>query len=326
MQLLSREEVDPIYREPFILKGYRHPGTSSFQCLKYALVLHNDVGNFWTHFIPFVIWVIWLVVLFFTWEDFIQPYYYPILCFWAGSCSYALLSSIAHLFSSMSFTVRTVCFILDYLGISLYALGGGIAALFYLIPLSSSIYSYRTVLLGVEVSVCVCSTLLAGLSRFFWRNYRFTIRALSYVPPYICATGPYFHRLWRCWQHGEDCVPETMKWHFLSIFFTFVLTFFFVTKIPERFMPGKFDTFFQSHQLFHLSAVMLTSIQMHMLPMEAVLRKTVLTQVIGYMPTWKTTFLPWFCALVLGLVVVGELGNMTRTGALTTNKLRRKLS
>lgn len=318
--LLPRNEVDPVYLEPYILTGYRHSGTSVYQCLQYTLVLHNEMGNFWTHFIPFLVWLAWFWVLATYWVDFSLPYHYPLLCFWAGSCSYALFSSMAHLFSCISFVVRTVCFLMDYLGIAMYALGGGMASLYYLSPSNSPCFSYITFILSIQVCLAVLATLLCGLSRFFWKDYRFFIRVGAYSLPYTCSIGPFLHRMYVCQFHGTDCVPETMFWHVLAIVFTIMLVLFFVTKIPERLIPGRCDIFFQSHQLFHLSTVALTSVQMHFMPMEVKLRRDMMSVVEGAMPSWQTTLLPFVCAEVLGAMVVGLLGFLTWKGFLTTNK------
>lgn len=323
-RLLSWDEVDAVYREPYILSGYRQSGTSFYQCLQYTLVLHNDVGNFWTHFIPFLLWLVWLWALAISWLDFHNPYHYPLFCFWAGACSYALFSSLAHLLSCKSFMIRTMCFILDYLGIAMYALGGGISALFYLSPTDSIYFSHKSILLPAEVCFAILATLLSGLSRFFWSDYRFIIRVSAYGLPYMCCVSPFLHRVYICWVHGRECVPETMYWHAMSILLTITLVFFFVTKIPERFIPGRFDFFLQSHQLFHVSAVGLTCIQMHFTPMEMHLRKNVLNATRSALPSWETTFLPFVCAEVLGLMVVGVLGYLTWNGTLTTNKYNKK--
>ncbi len=318
--LLEWHEVDEVYREPFILTGYRRSGTTVYECVKYVFTLHNDVGNFWTHFIPFVVWVSWLIGLGVTWVDFFQPYYYPLMCFWAGSCSYALFSSLAHMFSCKSFNVRTTCFILDYLGIATYAFGADMASFFYLNPISSPCYNYTAFIINMEVGVAVFSTLLCGLTRFYWRDYRFVIRILSYFLPYVCAVLPFFHRCWVCWNYGEDCVYHTWVWHLTSLLFCGLLTFFFVTKIPERFMPGKFDFFFQSHQLFHVCAIIVTTSQMKFFPIEAEYRKDSASTVKGALPSWETTFLPFLCVEVLGLAVVCVFGYLTYKGVLTTNK------
>ena len=319
--LLSWHEVDAVYREPFILTGYRRPGISSYQCLQYTLVAHNEVGNFWTHFIPFIGWLVWLFYLAMSWEDFFQPYHYPLICFWIGACSYALFSSIAHLFSCKSFVIRTICFILDYQGIAMYALGGAISSLFYMSPNTSPCFSYKVPILVIEVCLAVMATFLSGLSRFFWTHYRFLIRVSAYVFPYLCSLGPYLHRQYLCILHGTHCIPEMVSWHILDISFTIALTFFFVTKIPERLLPGQFDYLFQSHQIFHVCSAGLTTVQMYYIPLELHLRRAELSRVEGAMPNWETTFLPLVFGEVLGLLVVGVLGYLTWNKTLATNKV-----
>lgn len=319
-KLLSREEVDELYWEPYVLTGYRRPGTSFYQCFLYTLVPHNDMGNFWTHFIPFLVWLTWLIVLALTSVDFSDPYHYPLLCFWIGSCSYALFSSIAHLFGCKSYGVRTVCFLLDYLGIAMYALGGDIAALFYMSSANSPVFRHMPLILTSLVLFAVSSTVLCGLSRFFCRDYRFVIRVSSYGLPYLCCVGPYLHRLYTCWWYGTDCVPETTPFHAAGFAFTVIIVFFFVTKFPERWSPGRFDVLFQSHQLFHISTAALTSLQMHYVPLEMRLRRQALSGVEGAMPDWTTTFVPFVGALIGGLLMVVLLGYLTKTGILTSNK------
>lgn len=323
--LLPWHGVDAVYREPYILTGYRRPGASFYRCLQYTLVLHNEVGNFWTHFIPLLAWLLWLLFLALSWEDLFHPYHYPLLCFWAGSCSYALLSSIAHLLSCKSYVVRTVCFLLDYHGIAMYALGGDISSLFYLNPTVSPCFPYKVPMLAMQVSLAVTAILTTGLSRFYWRDYRFVIRAGAFFFPYVFSAFPYLYRVCLCWLHGTDCVPQTTPWHILAMFLAFMMAFFFVTKIPERFMPGRFDYLFQSHQIFHICAAGLTTVQMHLLSLEVRLRRAALSAVEEATPSWETTFLPFLCAEVIGLLVVCVLGYLTWNATLTTNKDTTKL-
>ncbi len=318
--LLRCDEIDAVYVEPFILSGYRRPGLSWWQCIKHAFVLHNDVGNFWTHFIPFLLWVWWLVAISVSEENFFQPYNYPLLCFWFGACSYALFSSLAHMFACKSFLVHTTCFIFDYLGIAMYALGANIGSLFYVSATSSPLLQNRTWVIWTEAMVAVTGFLTCSLSRFYWKKYRFVVRVGSYAIPYFFGVGPYAHRQALCIFYGTDCVPQTFYFHMAAIVFANLLAFFFVTKIPERFFPGKFDYFFQSHQLFHVCAACLTSVQMYYTPMEMAIRRTVLIEVPGGQPTWQTTFLPFVCALMLGVGMTGCLGYLTYAGVLTTNK------
>lgn len=313
-----------MFTEPYIIHGYRRPHTSFVQCLQYAFILHNDVGNFWTHFIPFIVWVLWFFLLALSWDNFFQPLHYPLMCFWAGSCSYALLSSIAHMFSNMSFQVRSICFMLDYLGIAMYALGGDIASSFYISATSSPFYSHKSIFLCLHVCGAVSSTLFCSLTRFYWSKYRFLIRVSSYLIPYIFAMSPFIHRQSLCWVYGLECVPETFHLHCFAFLFSFLLAFFFISKVPERFAPGRFCIFFQSHQLFHVSAACLTTVQMYFMPIEIVSRREVLSQVEGSMPSWETTFFPFLCGEVVGLVVVAVLGILVCRGILTTNKIKKE--
>ncbi len=314
--LLHRDQVSSIYTEPFIITGYRQPGTTVLGSIKYAFVLHNDVGNFWTHFLPFVAWVVWLDYLASYEIDFTDPYYYPLLCFWLGSCCYVLFSSMAHLFSNISSTVKSTLFILDYFGIAMYALGGAIGGFFYEQSTDSPLFKYQSFMLTLDVSVALGATLFSGLTRFYWQKYRVLIRALAFVLPYILAVTPFTQRLFVCMLTGNQCVQETLLLHLSGYIFTFMIAFLFVSKLPERFAPGKFDYFFQSHQLFHVTAAIQTCIQMYMFPIDAQLRRTVLTNVEGATATTFNTLLPFFFGLLGGLLVVGTMAVLMIRGVL----------
>ncbi|XP_064384498.1 membrane progestin receptor gamma-like [Halichondria panicea] len=314
--LLHRDQVPSMQIEPYIITGYRQPGTSVLGSIRYAFVLHNDVGNFWTHFLPLLAWVAWLAWLAKYRIDFTDPYYYPLLCFWAGACSYVLFSSMAHLLSNISFTVRSVCFTLDYLGIALYALGGAISGFFYEQSIGSPLFKYQGLVLSLDVAIAISATLMCGLTRFYWRNFRYLIRAFSFVFPYATAVAPFIQRLFVCLLTGNECVTETLHLHVSGFFLTFTIAFFFVSKIPERFAPGRFDIYFQSHQLFHVVAVVQTCTQMYMFPLDAQLRKDALSVVEGATPNIYNTLLPFMFAEVVGIVIASVVGVLIVRGVL----------
>ena len=60
--------------------------------------------------------------------------------------------------------------------------------------------------------------------------------------------------------------------------FTFLLVFHFVTKIPERLAPDKFDIFIQSHQLFHVFAALAMTNQLTVIMIDSKARRDVLTK------------------------------------------------
>ena len=320
-QLLHRSKVPPVYREPFILDGYRKTDTTFTYAFKAIFRWNNDVGNFWTHFIPFCIFFLWLPVEWTLRTDFTDPYFYPFACFWVGACAYSLFSSVAHLFGCVSFKVRSICFFFDYLGIALYTLGGGMVAYFYHLPQNSVLYQYKYPLLAYEVLLAVTATLVTGLSRFYWRRYRFVIRVLAFLLPYINTASPIGVRILTvCLPTGKECVMETLFHHIICEILTLVLTFFFISKIPERFAPGKFDYVFQSHQVFHVTAAVQTVLIFYMIPIETAVRREGLSKYEVIKPDLFTTFAMYGAAIVGCLVVVLTLSVLVMKEVLKPNK------
>ena len=297
--------------------GYRKPNASLSECLAYTLVWHNDVCNFWSHFIPLLVWLPWLYLLSLS-HDLSQPFYHPLLCFWLGGCAYTLFSSLAHLFGCRSVLVRTLCFMLDYLGISAYVAGGGLYTLHHQLPLSSPLYGHLFPLVCLHLLASVTGALLCSLSRFFWARHRYLIRALAYFPAYLLCSTPFWLRMVSCVSTGEDCIWPTLHLHFLSNLLILAVLFFFVTKIPERLAPGRFNVFPQSHTLFHISAVAITSVQMYKFPLDSEIRKERLLEVIS--PSLQTVVLPFLVMVGVGLVQILLLAWLAVRGVLVPHR------
>ncbi len=319
LQLLHRSQVPAVYKEPFIITGYRKPDCTYADCLKYIFVLHNDVGNFWTHFLPLWVWLAWLYWLSLQ-VDLTDPYYYPLLCFWMGACTYAVFSSMAHLVGCKSFTVRSIAFMTDYLGIAMYSFGGGLLSVFYQPPSGSFWFRHKETVIVINVVFGINATVMSAMSRFFCVKQRYIIRTLAFSLSYFVVVTPFVHRMQVCFMEGKDCIPETLHLHALGFVLTFTLAFFFVTKIPERFAPGRFDVIGQSHQLFHLAAAALTSVQMHMFPIEAEIRKEDLMKFPGFRPDFSSTFLPYIFVQVFGILTVSVFSVLVTKRVLISNK------
>ena len=210
---------------------------------------------------------------------------------------------------------------LDYHGIAMYGFGGDLFSFFHMQPSSSTWGDYKWPILILTMVFAVNATLMCSLTRFFWNKQRFALRIVSYVLPYLSSCAPFAYRLKVCITTGNDCVMETLPFHFIGIVITFIMIFFFVTKIPERFAPGKFDFIGQSHQLFHIAAAVLTTKQMYLLPIEAVLRKGPLSQLTQQLsPDVYSTFLPYLLVQVLGLVTVAVFTVLVANRILITSK------
>jgi len=200
--------------------------------------------------------------------------------------------------------------------------GGGIAYYYYERPLTISFYNWEKVNIAIQVMITIASLFLSCMSRFFWGRYRYTIRALAFSPPFFINLTPVILRWLEC--HGEECVPASYWYHAWGIFFTCLLVFHFVTKIPERLSPGKFDVFVQSHQLFHVFAALATTMQLIVILTDSQTRQEALirnAQETGVFPSRKITYI-FLIILVIKLCIVFVLGVLLKKGIVKSNKQR----
>lgn len=321
--LVDREKLSKIYWEPYVITGYRPADISVRDCLRYTLVFHNDVGNFWSHFVFFLAWLAWLGYLSFR-LDLSDPFWYPLLVMWFGGCSYAFCSSLAHCMATKSVNYRQICFLIDYQGIALYAFGGDVAYGFYERAIGSSIYEYKWTLTIAYVLLALNSTLVCSLSRFYCGKQRYLVRTLSFALPYLAGMFPFVNRLFLCVFHGEQCISQTLHLHFTAFLVSLAMVFFFVTKLPERVYPGKFDYVFHSHQLFHIASATITSLQFYFIPTDATIRKEALLQNPYLAPDVYTTFVPMAIVTIGGFSIVAVFGILVVLNVLTSNKLHMK--
>lgn len=319
-QLLHRNQVPPIFREPYIIEGYRRTGTTFIYACQSAFRWNNDAGNFWTHFIPMCVCTVWFI-LEWKWRiDFTNPYFYPLACLWAGACCCTLFSSIAHLLGCVSYKVSSICFFLDYVGISMLTMGGGITAYFYHLPLHSTLLAYKHPLLTFNLLLAICATLLTGLSKFYWHRYHFAIRIASFLFPYLNTSYPNFIRIFTmCLPTGKDCTMDSAFFYILKETIILVAVFFYITKIPERCAPGKFDYVLHSHQLFHVMTALQVFLLLYSIPIDAVTRKEALSRCEALTPDFWTTFGVFGIGTVGCLLIVIVLGSLVVQGNLKPN-------
>eukprot|EP00731_Ephydatia_muelleri_P024987 Em0017g70a len=317
--LFHRAKVPPYYREPFIVGGYRKPNSSFSEALAYAFVpKNNDCLNFWTHFIPLLVWIVWFWVLSHR-LDLSEAYFYPLACLWAGCCTYAVCSSGAHVLGCMRLEVRQVCFLVDYMGISMYTFSGSLSIFFYLYPPDSLYIRYKWVTLVVFGVLCVGATAMSGLSLFYWERWRFVIRVFAYGLPYVIFSVPAWIRFLDCQFAGRNCTMETHYLHLFAIGMIVLLAFFFISKVPERFAPGRFDVVFQSHQLFHLCTATVSCLRMYTFPIDAVIRRELMAAA-DVMPDFNSTILLLAVVNACCLVIVAVMSLMVIKGTLLSHK------
>lgn len=331
--LITQEQVPSVYKEPYILTGYRREGTSIQACLRYIFVSHNDVGNFWTHFIPFWIWLGWLFGLS-TSINLADPYWWPLLGLWFSGCCYTLCSSLAHMLNCMSSNTLQLMFMLDYHAIIMYGLAECLAYYHYERPIGQALSEHTAAVTAFHLFTGASISLLCCLARLWMcKHYRVIVTLLSALIHGI-STVPLIWRLWMCVSHGEQCIPETFRHHILILILPLPCVFFFISRCPERLAPGYFDYILQSHQLFHTSCVLHTSFQMYVLPIDAALRRDDVATRLQSFQEYGTHTLLFLFIVVTGVLVILFLHWLVRDTTLqerneertsTLNRNRRKL-
>jgi len=322
--LFNKSEVPTIFHEPYITAAYRRPYCGPLQCIKYAFTLHNDVGNFWTHFLTLIAWLVWLQFVVRDY-DMSSDYNAPLLCYWIGCCSVVLLSCVAHMFNPLSDVMYHVCFMIDYTGISMYMYGGGVAYYYYERPLTSTIYRWEYLHLALQMSINISALIFTSMSRFFWGQHQHTIRAVSFLPGFVLYIVPVLLRWLEC--HGEDCIPSSLPYHACMWLGTVVMAIVFVSKIPERYAPGKFDIIFQSHQLFHIISSVAVTAHMKLLLLDSRGRRESLTvnaQSTGIYPSVYKSYSLFLIMLTAELCVVFVMWILLHKGIVRSNKQIKK--
>ena len=149
---------------------------------------------------------------------------------------------------------------MDYAGIAVYEAGSIIAGYYYYRPLISEVFQCEYFYLGVTVALTLAIVPINCLSRFFWLKYRYVIRSAAYLQPYIWGYLPVVC-LYLFPDGTEGFIYKHLNIHICILGLGLLLFLFFAYKVPEKFFPGKFDLFGNSHQFTHICAVTITTVQ-----------------------------------------------------------------
>ncbi|KAM7538432.1 hypothetical protein Aperf_G00000068986 [Anoplocephala perfoliata] len=140
---------------------------------------------------------------------------------------------------------------LDYIGIALLVIGSFVPWIhfsFYCHVPSKIIYLSGITILGV---VCMVISLQ---DRFCTPKYR-SVRAALFISLGLSAVVPFVHYM--LLEGFWDTISSSaVGWLVLMAFLYIAGALVYALRIPECFYPGKFDIWFQSHQIFHVFVVL----------------------------------------------------------------------
>ncbi|NXG26668.1 PAQR9 protein, partial [Grallaria varia] len=285
--LLRWDEVPEDFVECFILSGYRRLHCSAQECLASVLQPTNETLNFWTHFIPLLLFLSRFGRLLLLRGAGDVPFHHPALlplwCYASGVLLTFAMSCTAHLFSCLSPRLRATFFYLDYASISYYGFASTVAYSYYLLPglslldagalsryvqqrlgwqldCSLPIAAYRLLVLPVALALAVGCTAACCRSRAACCAYPFAVRTFVFAMPLSMACPIMLESLLFDLRTRN---PTLFVYFYRRYFWLLVAAFFNVSKIPERIQPGLFDIVGHSHQLFHIFTFLSIYDQVH---------------------------------------------------------------
>ncbi len=244
--------------------GHRPELKSFAECFRSIFRIHTETGNIWTHLIGFVAFVVVTVVFYVrplcaTCQLDIQLSEKLIfLCFFVGAILCLACSTLFHTVSCHSEFVSAVFSRLDYAGIAFLIVGSIIPWLyygFYCQPYARVTYMAAVVVLGLA------TVGLTMWERFNTPNYR-VFRTSVFVSLGGVSVVPCLHY---CMQNGLEASVAEASMHCTAIMAALYLTgaLLYAARIPERFLPGKCDIWFHSHQIFHVLVIAAAFVHYH---------------------------------------------------------------
>ncbi|MFT7810613.1 membrane progestin receptor beta-like [Arapaima gigas] len=277
---VEASEVPSLFREPYILSGYRPVG-QDWGCYFLSLFQrHNELLNVWTHLltVPLVLLRSWAFAG--AQGLTLGPTCLPLLFYVLSALTYLSFSTAAHLLQSHSELAHYSLFFLDYVGVSVYQYGCALAHYFY-----GSEVEWRETVVG--------ALYLPGAALFAWlscagccfaklryrRPYPLWRKVCQLVPTglaYMLVISPVAHRL----AIGSWNEP-TLTLHALQVVFFLLAAVFFSCPLPERLFPGCCDIVGHAHQVFHILLSLCTLCQQEALLKDFLVQQHTMLQVHG---------------------------------------------
>lgn len=243
----------------FILRYHRPQLNTFWACFKSIFRVHTETGNIWTHllgcgsFLAILIFVLVQERSLIQWQDktvFSAFFFGAVVCL-GFSCLFHTLSchseNIGRLFNR-----------LDYAGIAFLTIGSFVPYLyyaFYCILWAKLLYITLIAVLGT-------AAIVVSMHRSFTAPPYRPLRAGVFMGLGLSGVIPCVHTtiLDGFWPSVYD---GSLGWLVLMAVLYLSGATIYAIRVPERLFPGRFDIWFQSHQIFHVFVVAAACVHYH---------------------------------------------------------------
>lgn len=255
----------------FLHKGHRPPLPSFGACFKSIFRIHTETGNIWTHLLGCVAFI--AVASYFLTRPSIEIQIQEKIifgAFFAGAIVCLGFSFAFHTLSCHSEVVGKLFSKLDYCGIALLIMGSFVPWLYYGFYCH---YQHKVIYLSVVCVLGILSIIVSLWDKFSEPNLR-PLRAGVFMSFGLSGIIPAIHYgLMEGW--FSKISQASLGWLVLMGLLYILGAMFYAMRVPERWFPGKFDIWFQSHQIFHVLVIAAAFVHYHGITEMAMYRVTV---------------------------------------------------
>ncbi|CAH1782506.1 unnamed protein product [Owenia fusiformis] len=243
----------------FLVEGHRPQLHTYKECFKSVFRIHTETGNIWTHLLGFIAFI--TVTVYFLTRPTIEVQWQEkavFSAFFAGAILCLGFSWIFHTVYCHSEGIGKLFNKLDYCGIAILTMGSFVPWLYYSFYCRLQPKVVYLVLIFTLGTICIIVSLWDKFSEPRFRALRagvFIALGLSGVIPamhYVITDG-----FWHAINFAS------LGWLVLMAILYISGAVIYAVRIPERIWPGKFDIWFQSHQIFHMFVIAAAFVHYH---------------------------------------------------------------
>ncbi|XP_030371323.1 adiponectin receptor protein isoform X1 [Scaptodrosophila lebanonensis] len=255
----------------FLHRGHRPPLPSFSACFKSIFRLHTETGNIWTHLLGCIAFI--GVALYFISRPSVEIQTQEKIVFGAffmGAIICLGFSFAFHTLSCHSVEIGRLFSKLDYCGIALLIMGSFVPWVYYGFYCH---YQPKVIYLSV-VCVLGCLSIIVSLWDKFSEPALRPLRAGVFMSFGLAGIIPAVHySIMEGWI--SQISRASLGWLILMGTLYILGALLYALRVPERWFPGKFDIWFQSHQLFHVLVIAAAFVHYHGISEMAMYRVTV---------------------------------------------------
>ncbi|XP_070137103.1 adiponectin receptor protein isoform X2 [Drosophila bipectinata] len=243
----------------FLHRGHRPPLPSFRACFKSIFRVHTETGNIWTHLLGCIAFI--GVALYFISRPSVEIQTQEKLVFGAffiGAIVCLGFSFAFHTLSCHSVEMGRLFSKLDYCGIALLIMGSFVPWLYYGFYCH---YQPKVIYLSVVCVLGVLSIVVSLWDKFSEPGLR-PLRAGVFMSFGLSGVIPAVHySIMEGW--FSQMSRASLGWLILMGLLYITGALLYALRVPERWFPGKFDIWGQSHQIFHILVIAAAFVHYH---------------------------------------------------------------